>query len=206
MIMRDATVDDARDLAFLIDLAGEGLPRSLWRLMAGRGEDPLAVGARRAARDDGSFSYRNAKILEIDGSVAGMLLSYGLPDPYDLGDLDDYPAVVRPLVELEAEAAGSWYINAVATYERFRGRGVASALMSACAETARQAGASGISLIVASENRKAYDLYLRLGYRQIGSRPLVTFPGGPGGGQWLLMVRSLDPAAGEECGRSSFRR
>lgn len=189
MSIRDATVDDARHLAFLINLAGEGLPETLWRRMAGPGEDSLAVGARRAARDEGSFSYRNAKVLELDGSLAGMVLGYRLPDPYELGNLDDYPAVVRPLVELEAIAAGSWYINAIATYEQFRGRGVASSLMRACEEMAIQAGAAKLSLIVASENRGAHALYLKLGYREIGSRPLVAFPGGPEGGQWLLMVK-----------------
>lgn len=191
MNIRDATVDDARHLAFLINLAGEGLPHTLWRQMAAPGEDPQAVGARRAARDEGSFSYRNARILDIDGSVAGMVLGYRLPDPYAIGDLDDYPAVVRPLVELESVVAGSWYINAIATYEEFRGRGVASALMRACGETAIRAGATKLSLIVASENRGAHALYLKLGYREIGSRPLVTYRGGPEGGQWLLMVRDL---------------
>lgn len=191
MIVRDATVDDARHLAFLINLAGEGLPQTLWRQMAAPGQDWLAVGALRAAREEGSFSYRNAKVVEIDDSVAGMVLGYRLPDPYDLGELDDYPAVVRPLVELEAVVAGSWYINAVATYEKFRGRGVASALMAACEESARRTGASRISLIVASENRGAHALYLKLGYREIDSRPLVAFPGGPRGGQWVLMAREL---------------
>ena len=189
--IREATADDALHLAFLINLAGEGLPQTLWRQMAAPGEEALAVGARRAARDEGSFSYRNAKILEIDGSVAGMVLGYRLPDPYEIGNLDDYPAVVRPLVELEAVVAGSWYINAIATYEQFRGRGVASALMRACAEMAGRAGATKLSLIVASENRGAHALYLKLGYREIGARPLIAFRGGPQGGQWLLMVRDL---------------
>jgi len=47
------------------------------------------------------------------------------------------------------------------------------------------------SLIVASENKVAHATYLKLGNREIGSRPLVTFPGGPGGGQWLLMAKKL---------------
>jgi ribosomal protein S18 acetylase RimI-like enzyme len=191
MNVRDGTKNDAEHLAFLINLAGEGLPKFLWRQMAEAGQDPLAFGALRAMREKGSFSHRNATIVEIDGLVAGMLLSYPLPDPYDTSELDDYPAVVRPLVELEAQAPGSWYINAIATYEQFRGRGVASALMSLCENMAREAHASGLSLIVASENKVAHGLYLKLGYREIESRPLVSFPGGPEGGQWLLMVKNL---------------
>ncbi len=178
-------------MAILINLAGEELPKFLWREMATEGQEPLAVGALRVAREEGSFSYRNAKIVEIDGQVAGMLLSYQLPDPYDLGELDSYPAIVRPLVELEAKAPGSWYVNAIATYEQFRGRGVASALMSACEEFAQKERATKLSLIVASENEGARALYLKLGYQEIASRPLVVFPGGPDGGEWLLMVKNL---------------
>jgi ribosomal protein S18 acetylase RimI-like enzyme len=189
--LRDATAGDARDLAILINLAGEGLPDYLWRQMAGPGESPLSIGARRAAREEGSFSYRNARILEIDDAVAGMVLSYLLPDPYDLGEPDDYPAVVRPLVELEARVPGSWYVNAIATYEEFRGRGVASALMSACEDMGNAAGAPKLSLIVASENEGARALYGKLGYREIDARPLMTYPGGPNGGTWLLMLKDL---------------
>ena len=191
MSIRNATVDDAEHLARLINLAGEGLPAFLWRRMAEPGQDPLAVGERRAAREEGSFSYRHARVFEISGSIAGMVLGYLLPDPYDIGAPEDYPAVVRPLVELESLVPGSWYVNAIATYEEFRGRGVATALMSACEEIARAARATKLSLIVAGENTGAHALYEKLGYRETGSRPLVTYPGGPQGGQWLLMVRNL---------------
>lgn len=191
MNIRDAKADDAKHLAYLLNLAGEGLPKLLWRQMAEQGQDPLAIGTLRASREEGSFSYRNAKILEVDGSIAGMLLSYPLPDPYDISGLNDYPAAVRPLVALEAKVPGSWYINAIATYEQFRGRGVASTLMSACESIARKADATKLSLIVASENQGAHSLYCKVGYQAIESRPLVAFPGGPGGGRWLLMVKNL---------------
>ena len=121
-----------------------------------------------------------------------MLLSYRLPDPYEAGDLDSLSAVIRPLVELEALAPGSWYLNAIATYQQFRGRGVGSALMADSEEPARAAGARQMSLIVASENLGAHALYRKLGYREIASRPLVVFPGGPEGGEWLLMVSDLN--------------
>ena len=191
MRIRDATVSDVEHLAFLINLAGEGLPIFLWRDMAEPGQHPLAIGACRAAREEGSFSYRNAKIIEIDGVVAGMLLSYALPDPYNIEVMDDCPAVVRPLLELEAKVPGSWYVNAIATYEHFRGRGVASALMSTCEDIARGISATSLSLIVSSENRVAHGFYLKLGYEELASQPLIAFPGGPGGGQWLLMVKNL---------------
>ena len=159
--------------------------------MAGKGQDPLSVGAQRAARDEGAFSFRNARVADIDGEVAGMLLGYRLPDPYEAGDDGDYPEFIKPLVALEAQVPGSWYINAIATYAAFRGRGVATALMADCENRALSASVSRFSLIVASENRGAHALYLKLGFHEVASRPLVAFPGGPGGGLWLLMVRAL---------------
>ena len=38
------------------------------------------VGRRRAAREEGSFSYRNATIIEQCGQYAGCLIGYAIPD------------------------------------------------------------------------------------------------------------------------------
>jgi ribosomal protein S18 acetylase RimI-like enzyme len=189
--VRAATKGDARDLATLIDMAGEHLPAYQWASMASAGQSPMEVGMQRASREEGSFSYRNARIFTIDGCTAGMVLGYVLPDPYDAGDLDSYPDVIRPLIELESLAAGSWYVNAIATYDRFRGRGVGTTLMAWCMDAAQIAGTPRLSLIVAGENEGAHRLYLKLGYIELASRPLVTYPGGPAGGDWVLMVKDL---------------
>ena len=79
--IRPATPSDAADLARLIDRAGEGLPSWLWARAAKQGDSPLAEGTRRAAREDGGFSYRNAHVGEVGGHIAGMLLGYRLPVP-----------------------------------------------------------------------------------------------------------------------------
>lgn len=191
MQIRDATREDAAALAYLIDLAGEGIPRYLWSQMCEAGEDVLLFGATRAAREEGAFSYRNARILTLDGEVAGMLLGYPLPDPVDLSDLEDAPLVVRPLLELEALAPGTWYINAIATYERFRGQGVASRLLAEAVRLARVAGVDRLSLIVDSDNRTAALLYEKLGFESRARRPVIPHPGSRHGGDWMLMVKPL---------------
>ncbi len=111
MAITNARLEHARDLAYLINLAGEGIPEYLWNGMAIAGQSALDVGAQRAARNEGNFSYRNARVCCDGDALQGMVLAYRQPDPYDTGNLDDYPAPVRPLVELEAQAPGSWYIN-----------------------------------------------------------------------------------------------
>ena len=188
MHIRDATKDDAADLAWLVNEAGEGLPEYLWSLEATGDQTAFDIGASRAARDEGGFSYRNARILEVEGETAAMLLGYPLPDPYDTGDLDAISGIIRPLVELESLAPGSWYINAVATYEAHRGKGLGGRLMELASETGRACGCKSLSLIVASENEGAKRLYERLGYEIVAARPVVEFPGCLHGGDWLLMT------------------
>lgn len=71
MNIRNATKEDAEALAYLINLAGEGIPEYFWKTMAAEGESPLAVGANRAMRDEGNFSYKNAKVCIENAQVAG---------------------------------------------------------------------------------------------------------------------------------------
>ncbi|NBC33738.1 MAG: GNAT family N-acetyltransferase [Alphaproteobacteria bacterium] len=193
--LRRAEKADARVLARLIDIAGEGIPSFLWAQAAKSGETPLQVGARRAGREEGSFSYRNAYVIEAKGDrgphVAGMLLGYRQPNPYPEVDLAQVPGVVRPLIELESLAPGSWFANALAVLPEDRGRNFGSRLLVLARALAEESGARQISLIVAEENARAVQLYARCGYRTIARRPVVSYPGAAHGGAWLLMVQDI---------------
>ncbi|MFY0678583.1 MAG: GNAT family N-acetyltransferase [Neptuniibacter sp.] len=191
MEIANATREDAAQLAYLINLAGEGIPEFLWQGMIEDTESPLEVGAKRAAREEGGFSYRNAKVIRQEGKVAGMIISYQLDDPYKTGDLSEYPDVVRPLIELEAQAPGSWYINALATSEQHRGLGIASILLQDAEHQARAQGVSTMSIIVASENPPAKKLYLNQGYQLQTSRSVVEYPNCIHGGNWELLTKNL---------------
>lgn len=190
--VRPATPDDAEAMARLVDIAGEGLPTFLWARAAGPGETPLDVGAARARREEGGFSYRNAHVVEEAGRVAGLLVGYRLPDPYETGDPAELPGPVRPLVELESLAPGSWYVNVVAVFEEFRGRGLGTRLLERAEALGRDSGADALSLIVAEQNAGAAALYARLGYRAEARLPIVPYPGIPHRGDWVLMVNRLD--------------
>jgi len=181
----------ARDLARLLNLAGEGIPKYLWQAEAEAGESPLDVGARRAARNEGSFSYLNIKVCTADDKLLGMCLSYAQPDPYEIGDLNNYSSVVRPLVLLESKAPGSWYINALATFEPYRGQGVASMLLEDAEQQAKAQGVTQLSLIVATENNSAVSLYESSGYHAFAEEAVVDYPGALHGGEWLLMLKNL---------------
>lgn len=195
LTIRNANIEDSPILAEFMNLAGEGIPAYLRELMAGPGEDPMAFGARRVARTEGGFSYTNACVAAYDDAIAGMLLGYKLPDPYDAGPPEDIPEVVRPLIELESLVPGSWYINAIATDAAYRGRGVASSLMERAEQLAGRAHADALSLIVAEENLTARRLYEKLGYEGIARREIVPFPRCPHTGDWVLMRKGVTPEA-----------
>jgi ribosomal protein S18 acetylase RimI-like enzyme len=193
---RPAVKADASALAVLVDIAGEGLPAHLWSTLRAPGQSILEVGRERAARETGGFSYRNAVVAEVEGEIAACLVGYRLDDPYDLGNLDEMPELVRPLVLLEASAPGSWYVNVLATFPEFRRKGLGTALLAIAEDKAREDGAPALSVIVAGENEPAARLYEAAGYRPLAAEPIFAFPGCPHGGDWVLMVKPL-PAGGK---------
>lgn len=185
MTLRPATRDDGLPLARLAVLASEGLTSYLWA-RAEPGADPLAVGTARAARDEGAFSWRNATLVEVGGVVAGGLLTWRIPDAPE--PLDGLPPMFRPLQALENRAPGSQYVNMLATFEAFRGRGVGTALLAEAARLGRDA-AGGMSLIVADGNAPARRLYRAVGYDEVASEPIVREGWTCDSEAWILMVR-----------------
>lgn len=187
--IREARKVDAAALAELVNFAGEGLPLYLWRHMDGAGEDPWEIGRERAARDSGGFSYRNSVVAEVDGNIAGALLGYPVaaePEPIDPASV---PPMFVPLLELENLAAGTWYVNAVATFPDARGLGVGSRLMEWAELRAKALGLGGTSLIVSDANRGARRLYERLGYEEVACRPMVKEQWRNAGYNWVLMIK-----------------
>lgn len=178
-------------MARLGDLAGAGLSRHLWARQAAPGEDPLRVGARRAARDDGAFSWTRAVIAELDGLTAGMLFTHVVGPPEPLAGL---PPMFRPLQALENRVPGSLYVNMIATYPAFRRRGVATALLR---EADRQgAEAHGVSLIVADDNDAARRLYRAHGFADLAAEPLVAEDWQTTSRAWVLMGKGVAAAQG----------
>jgi len=191
-LCRPARKDDARTLARLIEIAGEGIPTYLWAQQAGPGRSALDVGTERAARDDADFSYRNAVVAEVAGEAAGMVLAYRLPEPgaAAIAALPQVPALLRPLVELEYRVPGSYYVNALAVFPGFRRRGLGAALLEVARRRGQQARCARLSVQVFAENQPAFRLYLRAGYRVFDRRPVEPHPCYPYSTEVLLMTRA----------------
>ena len=185
-IIRAAAKGDAPALAKLVDMAGEKMPRTIWAGMAEPGETIWDVGARRAARDEGAFSWRNATVAEIDGQVAAGLVGYRVGQEPE--DTDGLPAMFVPLIELENLALGSFYVNVLATLPEFRRMGLGQRLMR---EVSAQAGGQGpLSIIVADKNLAAMTLYAGEGYEEVARRPIVEEGGWScASDNWVLLVK-----------------
>ncbi len=79
-------------------------------------------------REDTAFGWRNVTVAEADGEVAGMLLGYREPDVAPPVPTNE-PAFMRPINELEAEAAGTWFISMLGVHINWRGKGVGTRLL-----------------------------------------------------------------------------
>jgi ribosomal protein S18 acetylase RimI-like enzyme len=186
---RYAAPDDAAGLAELINFAGEGLPLYLWTDMAEPGESPWGVGRRRALREVGSFSYRNAVVAEADGRAIASLVGYPLPDAPEPIDHDRMPPMFVPLQELENLAPRTWYVNVLATYPQYRGQGYGTRLLGMADRLAAATARTGLSIIVSDANAGARRLYERCGYRELAMRPMVKERWENPGETWVLLVK-----------------
>jgi ribosomal protein S18 acetylase RimI-like enzyme len=185
---RYARPDDAAPLAELINSAGEGLPLYLWTNLAEPGQGPWEVGRRRALREVGSFSYRNAVIAEAGGIVAS-LVGYPLPDAPEPIAYDQMPPMFVPLQELENTAPRTWYVNVLATYPQYRGQGYGTRLLGIADRLAAATARTGLSIIVSDANAGARRLYERCGYRELAMRPMIKERWENPGENWVLLVK-----------------
>ena len=189
--IRAAWRSDARQLAQLIDIAGEGIPSWLWTRACVEGQTPLEVGTERARRNSGGFSYTNALVAEHSGAVAGMVLSYAITAAPD-EDPDTLPEPIAPFVALEKLSVNTWYINALAVFADHRNRKLGTQLMAAAEQQALSNGYDQMSIQVYGQNSGALRLYQSLGYRLAASDPVRHHPAPPYyTGDVLLLKKAL---------------
>lgn len=191
---RRATTDDATSMADLVNIAGHGLPLYLWARFARPGQSAWDVGRERARTGTGGFAWRNTVVREDDGKVAACLIGYPLADTPEPPD-DDVPALLMPLLELENLVPGTWYLNVLAAYPEYRGRGFGTALLEIAESLAHDTGRHGMSLITSDENAGARRLYERHGYSVRATRTIVKEDWQHAGENWLLLTKDF-PAAG----------
>jgi ribosomal protein S18 acetylase RimI-like enzyme len=169
---RAATKEDRYELARLFRIASSGVADYMWSRLAPKypGLTALEIGARRFAREEGNFSYKNCVVAEQDGAVIGMLFTFPIEEGQEADDEPTDP-ILKPYEELEIP--GSFYICALALLPGFRGRGVGTKMLSIAREQAHQRGFGTLSLLVFEQNEGAVKLYERNGFEVAGRAPVV---------------------------------
>lgn len=160
--IRPATSNDTRFVARAI-LEAVGVPSI--------GESMLESQRVMCAREDVLYSWRNTRLLECDGKVAGSLTSY------DARHYRRMKAVTFPLIremcgkdftDMPDEAsAGEYYLDSLYVSPEFRHRGIGSALLRDGIEQARRLRLPRVSLIVERDHHDAQRLYHSLGFEKI---------------------------------------
>jgi len=185
---RPARREDCPDIAALYRISSDGVADYIWSKLARPGEDPLAMGQRRYAREDTAFSYLNCTVIEHADRVIGMLVAF--PMQVDPTEVETDP-VLAPYSQLEVD--DSYYICGMALIPEYRGRGLGTRLLALAEEQAGNKGFDRLSLIVFEQNDGAKRLYVRHGYYEVGRAAVYPHPLIHHTGDAVLMVKEIKP-------------
>jgi len=178
MRIRKAQPDDALACAQLFIMASHGIAEAVYRdLIPGQPTEQI-IGERRIKPEGRSSSYTNWWVAEDrQGKVAGGINIYPLDEqgrsmPEELLT-EERIKVIVPLIELDAEAAGTFFINAFAVFPEHRHAGIGRQLIALAFDEARSAGTPAVTLSTFEEDGRLIDYYRSFGFIVTASRPLV---------------------------------
>lgn len=184
--IRPALKSECRRIAELYSVSSDGVADYIWTTLGEPGEDILDVGRRRYEREGTPFSYENCKVVELAGSVIGMLVAFPMQVNPDYQEADP---ILVPYSVLEEDQ--SYYLCGMAVDAKHRGKGIGTALLAEAERSCRRHGFQKLSLIVFERNVGAKRLYERHGYIEKRRHPVVPHPLIHYNGDALLMVKHL---------------
>jgi len=197
IVIRDATAVDAPDLARIAVMAGHGLMEIFYEDLV-PGKSPAALIAERRILRPGSFAElaRWRVAADARGRLLGALNSFphalfaeAEPDP--LIPPERF-AILDSLTGIEAQGAGSYFVNMIAVLPEHRRGGVGKALMDEAERLARRGGFTRLGLATFAADTALVDFYRRLGFIIAATAPIDPHPALTLGGDWALMIRHLD--------------
>lgn len=194
--IRRAEPADALACARLLLVATHGMAEAVYAdLVPGRPTEEI-IAERRIRIEGLASSWGNWWVASgAAGEIAGGLNAYpldGKTRPLRDGGLGaERLRLFAPVVELEGEAPGTYFINVLAVFPAYRRAGLARRLIALAAGEARASGMTALSLTTFEEDTRLVDYYRGLGFAVVASRPLVPQEGLQVAGNWVLMVRRL---------------
>ena len=166
MLIRPAVKEDAVPAARLLYDALHDVAHQLTGQESE--QEAIAVLEWFIQQEEGRLGYRQALISEVEGKVAGIIVTYAGDEAVQLDRL----IVERlrklkndPSISLDKEAdEDEYYIDTLSVSPQYKGKGIGTALIKAAENRARERGYDKIALAVATYNTRAHGLYLRSGY------------------------------------------
>lgn len=177
MIIREATKNDSGAIANVVLLA---IGVDIEHLELHTSPFNYELVKVLAEREDSQYSYENCYVCEVDGNVAGAVCCYDGARLYELRkalleELQRRGAKLDKKITDECES-GEFYIDSIAVFKEYRGKGIAKALIARAEERSRELEIPVLGLLVDDENPNAAKLYTSLGFRPINIREFMEIP------------------------------
>ena len=171
LTIRKATINDVKLIAYAVGNAiGEDVMPTFC------GNNWMNTIAEVATLENSQYSYRNALIAEVDGSPAGVIVTY---DGARLEELRS--ETIRIIHKYKPDFAvsedetepGEYYIDTLCVLPQYRKMGIATKLITTIRKQAFAEGHTKLGLIVDIDNPSAERLYTQIGFRRVGQRTFL---------------------------------
>lgn len=177
-VLRPAAKEDAAQIARLFMMAWP--MESFLEMSPGMTEDDFAgIIEGYVMAENTLYSFSNTIVAEVDGVIAGAINGY---DGAEYGMLkkpvvDDFnrrfPGAASDFAAVKETEAGEFYLDSIGVSPAMRSMGIGSMLFKAMLDRARKSGIGKAGLIVDFDKPKAEALYVRLGFRTVGTRDFL---------------------------------
>ena len=186
--IRPAEKREAAELAILVDIAAHGFASWLWygAVLHGVTDTAFERGRNKLREEPGPGNWRDALVAEVDDEVVGLAVGYSI-GPEVLEIVPKHP-VLEPLLALQRQIVGHWFIESLGVYRHQRRRGIGSALL---AKEFERAGSAPVSLITESHNDRAQALYRANGFGEAARAGAVPLFEESKKHDWVLFTRKV---------------
>ena len=181
--IRKATINDAPLIAKVVAMAiGEESA-----ILYG-GENYMKVFEEIALLENSQYSYRNAFVAEVDGKAAGAVVAYDGAELYPLRKTTleiIYKHTAKELQMADETDSSEFYLDSLAVFPEYRGRGIGAKLILAVKEKAFNEYNKNLGLLVDFENPDAERLYQSVGFERADVKYFL------GHKMWHLVIRQM---------------
>ena len=181
-IIRRGKIEDSDKIADIFLMAGGNAIK--WVL--GKKCESMLKGATKL--ENSPFSHNVTYVFEIAGEFTGAVVAYpiemerrlnngldGLWSKYlNIFDLISLGFRIKKWEKNFKKPKNCYYFHALAVFPQFRGLGIATKLLEYEEEIAKNNGQSSLALEVISNNKPAYRLYQKFGFKIISSVPVIS--------------------------------